>query len=250
MTTQAEAALASETYNPSRTSDVLALYGLMTTQEPSEEILDQYREVVTSMPTQNPYEGVIFNPRACEIDQANNDVGEIIDDLTENDIPKEITDALEEVRDQLNEYKDHTDRLIANLPTVSSVVQSEIANQTSQNNSGAKGNPCLGFADIMGSILDSGQSIINDIMAAISNLKSNKDADLSLIKEAVNKLKAKIAAAMTQLQDEVTKLASAMLNMNKMNLSQILKFQNDDPCLKQIMSGVLTGAAQNILKDA
>jgi gas vesicle protein len=248
MATQAEEALASETYNPSRSPDVIALYNLMTTTDPSEALMDQYREVVTSMTTENPYEGVLFNPRACEIDQANNDIGEIIDDLKDTDVSEDITDALEEVKDQLDEYKEHTDRLIANLPTISSVVQSEIGNNTSgQSNSGVSGNPCLGFADIMGSILDQGQSIMNDIMSAIANVKENVGAAEDLVKNAVTQLQAKIAAAMTQLQDEVTKLASAMLNMSKMNLAQLMKFTNNDPCLKQIMSGVLTGAAQNVL---
>lgn len=251
MATQAEEALASPTYNPSREPDVLALYRLMQASEPSETLVDQYREVVTSMSTENPYDGVLINPRGCEIDQANSDIDDIIEDIKDNpNVDDTIKDGLEEIQDQLDQYKEHTDRLIANFPTISSVVQGEIANNTSggSDSSSPAGNPCVGFADIMGSILDSGQQIMNDILAAIANVKDNLQGAQDLIENAITQLQAKIAAAMTQVQDEVTKLATAMLKQSKMNLAQLMKYQNQDPCLKQILSGVLTSTAQNIIE--
>ncbi|MNV85458.1 hypothetical protein D3C71_1794220 [compost metagenome] len=109
------------------------------------------------------------------------------------------------------------------------------------------GNPCLGFGDIMGSILDAGRDIMNQILAAIANIKENLQAAEDLLRDLVAKLMAAIAAAMTQLLEEVEKIAKAMLNMSKMNLAQMMKFQMQDPCLKQILSGVLTSAAANVL---
>lgn len=240
----ATSALQSETYNPSRAPDVTELFGIMNTAEPTEELMATYREMVTSMPTANPFAGVLTNPRACEVDQANNDLDEIIEDVKNNpDIPTTIPDHLEDAKDALDEYKEHTDRLIANFPTISSIVQSEIGN-----NVGAYGsNPCLGFGDIMGSVLDAGRDIMNEIIAAIANIKENLQAALDLLKELVAKLMAAIAKAMTQMLEEIEKMAKSMLNMSKMNLAQMMKFQMKDPCLKQILGGMLTSAAANVL---
>ena len=240
----ATSAKASEVYNPSRAPDVTELYGLMTQDTPSEELMETYRATVTSMPTTNPYSGVMVNPRACEIDQANSDIDEIKEELENNPaVPPEVTAPLDDAQNVLDQYKEHTDRLIANFPIIASVVQSEIGNQVEALGS----NPCLGFGDIMGSILDAGQKIINEIMAAIANIKENLQAAVDLIKEAIAKLMAAIAAAMTQLLEDIEKMAKAMLNMAKMNLAMTMKYQMQDPCLKQILSGVLTNAANNIL---
>lgn len=240
----ATSARASETYNPTRAPDVLELYDIMSAAQPSEELMATYREMVTSMPTTNPYAGVLTNPRGCEVDQANTDLDEIIDEVKQNpDVPKDIPDTLEDAKDVLDQYKEHTDRLISNFPTISSIVQNEIGN----NIGSMGGNPCLGFADIMGSILDAGRDIMNEILAAIANIKDNLQAAQDLLRDLVNKLMAAIAAAMTQLLEEIEKIAAAMLNMSKMNLAQMMKFQMQDPCLKQILSGVLTSAASNVL---
>lgn len=240
----ATSALASDTYNPSRDPQVMELFELMNQAEPTEAVMENYRLMVTSLPSENPFAGVMVNPRACEVDQANSDIDEIIEEI-ENDptIPDDTKDPLEDAKDVLDQYKEHTDRLIANFPLIASIVQQEIAN-----NIGAiSGNPCLQFGDIMGSILKAGQDIINEIMAAIANIKDNLQAALDLIKEAIAKLMAAIAAAMAQLKEEIEKMAKAMLNMSKMNLAQTMKYQLEDPCLNQILSGVLSSAANNIL---
>lgn len=240
----ATSALASETYNPNRAPDVVELYNIMTADEPSEELMATFREMVTAMPVSNPYNGLLVNPRGCEVDQGNTDLDEIIDEIDNTPtIPDDIKDTLEDAKDVLDQYKEHTDRLISNFPTISSIVQSEIAN----NIGSMGGNPCLGFADIMGSILDAGRDIMNQILAAIANIKENLQAAEDLLRDLVAKLMAAIAAAMTQLLEEVEKIAKAMLNMSKMNLAQMMKFQMQDPCLKQILSGVLTSAAANVL---
>ncbi len=240
----ANEALASETYNPTRSPDVDELYGIMNASVPTEDLMVTYREMVTSLPTANPYEGVLVNPRACEVDQANSDLDEIIEEIKNNpDFPPTVPDHLEDAQDALDQYKEHTDRLIANFPTVSSIVQSEIGNNVSAYGS----NPCLGFGDIMGSVLDAGRDIMNEIIAAIANIKENLQAALDLIKDLVAKLMAAIAKAMTQMLEEIEKMAKSMLNMSKMNLAQMMKFQMKDPCLKQILGGMLTSSAANIL---
>lgn len=239
--------LASNVYNPSREPEVLELYTLMNSEEPSETLLDQYKEMVNSLGSSNPYKGVLVNPRSCEVDQATTDLDEIIDEVRDNpEVPPWIPDTLEDAKDVLEQYKEHTDRLIANFPTISSIVQNEIANSVSQLQSE---NPCLAFGDIMGSILQAGQDIMNEILATIANVKDNTDNIETLADEVVNKLMAKIAKAKTQLEEEVEKIAKAMLEMEKMNLAQMMKYQTQDPCLKHILSGVLTGAAKNVIGE-
>jgi hypothetical protein len=225
-------------YAPSREPTTLRLYDLMNQDPPTEEVLEQYKQMVTSLPTQNPYSGVLFNPRGCEVDQANTEIDDII---KTPDLPAPIVDELEDAKDSLDQFKEHTDRLIANFPTISSIVQSEIGNNVAALQAE---NPCLGFGDIMGSILDAGRQIMNEILAAIADIKNNLSAAEDLIQNAINKLKAAIAAAMTKLKEEVEKMALAMLNMAKMNLAQILKYQMQDPCLKAILDGSLTGGAK------
>jgi len=239
----------SEVYNPAREPIVDELFALMTAAQPDEALLAEYKLMFQSMSAVNPYTGLFTNPRACEVDQAKNDVGEIIEDIKDNpELPDDLTPPLEDAIDYLDQYKEHTDRLIANFPVISSIVQSEIGNKVAELQ-GA--NPCLQFGDIMGSILKAGQDIINQILAMLADLKNAVKEELEeMIKEAINKLMAAIAAAMAQLQEEVQKIAEAMLNMNKMNLAQVMKYQMQDPCLKHIMSGVLTGAAQSALAGA
>lgn len=218
----------------------------MTSSQPEEKLLDEYKTMFTSMSAVNPYTGLLVNPRACEVDQANNDIGEVIEDIKDNpSIPDDVKDPLEDAQDYLDQYKEHTDRLIANFPLISSIVQQEISNQVGQLQGS---NPCLAFGDIMGSILDAGRDIINEILAMLANLKDALLEEIEeLIREAVNKLMAAIAAAMAQLQEEVQKIAEAMLNMQKMNLAQMMQYQMQDPCLKFILGGMMTGAAQNAL---
>lgn len=239
-----DSVLASEVYNPSREPAVQELFGLMTAEEPSQEVLDNYKLMVTSMSSANPFRGVLSNPRACEVDQANTDLDEIIDQVDKDpNYTDDIKDTLEDAKDVLDEYKEHTDRLIANFPTISSIVQNEIGNAGSIRDS----NPCAGFGDIMGSILQAGQNIMNEILAALADVKGNLGKIQDLIRDAINRLMAAIAKAKAQLQEEIEKIAKAMLNMQKMNLAQMMKYQIQDPCLKAILSGMFSSAAANTL---
>lgn len=67
MSTNQEA-FASPTYNPNIDDRALSLYQLMNNRPVDEELLDSYRTIVLNYPTKNLYEGVLFNPRACEVD--------------------------------------------------------------------------------------------------------------------------------------------------------------------------------------
>lgn len=253
-------ALESDTYNPSRAPDVTELYNLMNQGEPDEVLLEEERETFRAMPTANPYLGVLGNPRACEIDQVNSGIDETIESIKEqlNEVIKneqptvveewkneypEIIAELEHAKEIMEEYRGHTDRLISNFPTITSIVQSEIGNQV-----GAMGsNPCAGFGDIMGSVLQEGQDIIAEILAAVAGVAENVQPVLDLLEQAITKLKAEIAKAMTKIQEETDRIAKSMLQMKQMNLAQMLKFQMQDPCLNSILGGMMSGAAAKIV---
>jgi len=252
--------LSSDEYNPSRSPDVMDLFSLMDQGEPSEALLDEFRAQVRAMPTQNPYSGVMINPRACETDQVGTDIDEVtgsIQDLLEEvirsrppsevdewqtSIPNVIAD-LEKAKEVMEEYKEHTDRLLANFPTISDIVKEEISMNVSELQGS---NPCAAFGDIMGSILQAGQDIIAEIMAALADMKNNLQPVLDLIEQATAKLMAEIAKAMTKIQEETDRIAKSMLRQKKMNLAALLKRKFQDPCLKSFMREIVTTPAQNI----
>lgn len=255
--------LSSDVYNPNFTPDVEQLYALMTTNPVDQDaLLEEQRDSFRQLPTENAYAGVLLNPRACEADQAHTDIDGVIEDLRNrlddvlqneqptvveewrNEFPEIIAD-LERAKEVVNQYKEHTDRLVSNFPTISSIVQSEISNQLGK----LGGNPCAGFGDIMGSVLQQGQDIIGDIIAAVADVKNNVQGVLDLIQNAVSELMANIAKAETRITDEIDKIAQSMLNMQKMNMAQMLKYQLKDPCMGAILGGLMTAAASQITES-
>lgn len=251
MQTILDKVLSDSTYNQPKTSEEIALYELMNQELPSDELINEYKETFNSMTTKNSFLGVLTNPVQCDIDQAVSDVNDILETIpSKENVPEWVSQILTEVNDNLATYLDHSNRLVSNFPTISSIVQNEISNQlgsASDPKSVLGSNPCVAFADVMGSILKAGQDIIAEILSALQNLKDNLDAAAELIEQAVNKLLEAIAAAMTKIQEEVESIAKAMLSINKMNLASMLKFQNEDPCLQSILSSTLTSQAKNAL---
>lgn len=236
----------SSVYNPNRTPDVLALYEIMQSRGNDADVLARYRAQVENMSTASPYRGVLNNPRQCEVDQATTTLDEVLENLivTPN-VPPVVEDTLEDIKDKLEEYKEHTEKLIANFPTIASIVQQQIGNAVGKLGS----NPCLSFGDMMGSVLQEGQDIMGEILGAIADVEANIDDVEALIEEAIPKLEAAIAKALTQKEEEVTKLAESMMNSAQMNLAGLLKIQVEDPCLSQIMSSIMTPEAEAALDE-
>lgn len=228
----------STVYNPTFTPQAQALYGLMTQDEPDEAVLERYKNRVRGMSSASPYRGVLVNPRQCEVDQGTTTLDEVLKNLEEiPDVPPVVTDTLEDIKDKLDEYKEHTEKLIANFPTIANIVQQAIGKATKT------GNPCLQFGDMMGSVLQQGQDIMGEILAAISDVEANIEDVEALLEEAIPKLEAAIAKAITQKEEEVTKLAESMMNASQMSLASLLKVQMQDPCLSSILGGLLTAEA-------
>lgn len=173
MSTNTEA-LATSVYNPNIDSRTLALYQLMTNKPTDEDLLASYRTIVLNYPTRNLYEGVLVNPRACEIDTNSTLVEQIKSQLQEqyqgianqgtptaadpskpgsvdytptaeqvatleewrNTYPQ-VQNDLDTVKQTLGDYRDHTDRLVSNFGTFSNLTQTNIGNTVASTTSTA-----------------------------------------------------------------------------------------------------------------
>lgn len=147
-------------YNPSIDESTVSLYSLMDTT-PSDEVIADYTDVFNSMPFHNPFVGVLYNPRACEVDAINNEVDEIAKEIKDryDDVinkgtpgngyeptPGQVTDLTEwntaypgidrdlgTIGDIMDQFRDHTDRLVANFPSLVGVIQNSIGNNSAVN---------------------------------------------------------------------------------------------------------------------
>lgn len=63
-------ALASPLYNPSIDQSTLQIFNIMGSNAYPADLVAQYRDIITGMPTTNPFAGVINNPRSCDVSQA------------------------------------------------------------------------------------------------------------------------------------------------------------------------------------
>jgi len=240
----AKSVKASTNYNRPQSPKVQGLYDLMSNGAPSEEQLDRFRQQFKAMNSTSVFSGVMSNPRRCDVDEAETKVDDLIYYGYEDpNIPVWVPKALEETKEHLQEYREHTERLIANFPQINSIVQAEIAKNVAEQ---MGSNPCAQFGDIMGSVLQEGQDIMNEILKALEDVEGNLEAVEELQQEAINKLNAAIAAAMTQIKEETDAIANAMMNMSKMSLAQLVSRQITDPCVSAILQGLLTPEANEI----
>jgi hypothetical protein len=226
---------------------------------PSVELIQQYQDIILAMPTQNPYAGVLVNPRGCEIGQARTDIDEIRDAIVEiHELVKQTGlsgDVYEwqvavpglladlEVADQgLNAFEEHTDRLIANLPTVVGMAQSSagIENSTTLASgaiagvgggssglgsiAGALGaasaiaallGPCLPVQGFIGSLLSKGKALMDGVLSYANTLKENLFQALNEIK---NNILGQLGSAFQSLQDIMGSVKNVMAQvMGKIN---------------------------------
>lgn len=274
-------------YNPASDPNVVEFLKLMIVNKPDEEMLENFKQMVTQMPTVNPYMGVLVNPRACEIDLAENILDEIIKDLddryneivdrgtpyvptpspdggeyptpppynpTPGDIAEKekwqqeypgIRDDLGRGKDILEEFRNHTDRIIANFPTIASTVQNSIGLDSILN--GINAAPCIPFADVLGSVLDMGRKILDQILGMLAQLQGMVQQALAMIQQAVAMLMNLVNQALAMVMAEIQKLAEMLLNMARMGLAQLMAFLPNDPCLNSLLNGLLTQGANALM---
>lgn len=276
-------ALASLIYNPEMPKKTLDIYKLMDKSNPA--LREQYREMILGQPTVNPYAGALYNPRACEIDQNTTLLNEImslleerwiqiqtegqpvyVEDPSNPGVPLQtftptsdaltryqewatyypgVRDDLEYSVENLEEFKTHTDRHVANLPS----------NVGSAQNSMGLGtlllglaNPCLGLDAIFGSIMKLGRELMAKLAAAIQEVMAVINEVLSQIRQAIQMVMAKIQEMIQMIQNEINALIDSLLSMIQSGLAWLLGWMPDDPCLKAMIGMVATAGAQQILK--
>jgi hypothetical protein len=234
----------SSTYNRTRSETAQSLYDVMIKTGNSSEVLTRYLTIIKNMSTVNPYTDILTNPRADEIDQAQTEIDELLEQIYEDSIyPTWVAAELEQVKTYLVDYKTHTSRLIANFPTFSSIVQSEIANSIDS----ISDNPCNQFLETMGSIFNIGQTTMDNILTSVAEIQTKMGTVDTSFKNAIATLKSNAAQANSQVVSEQEALADAMANQAKMNLAQLLEHTITDPCLESFVPYIITAQAKTIL---
>lgn len=273
-------ALDNQIYNPTTEPSILMLQQIMETTpapvlsatqiNPPPPIVDvnsvpddlkEHLQNFLSMPTRNPFHGVVVNPALCHIDDIRNDTIDLTNHMNGNYggnpvwtgyIP-EYTQDCQTINTGLNSVQDHTDRLTSNLPSLAGLAQSALALSTIMN---LLSNPCLGLDGLLGSIMDSGKQLLQDAVAKVKDLLNQArawvDANIGplidKIKGVMADVKAKVSALIAKAAAEIMNFAKAMLAQVRQGLAELLANLPKDPCLRGLLQSAATGAAAAIIK--
>lgn len=269
-------ALDSQLYNPSVDPKVLMLQQIMETTpyvasqplttgpliDPN-SVAPELREHVqqfNALSTQNPYQGVVVNPASCLIVDIRNDLQSfpIVMDVKFGTDPQwtnyrpEFQQDIDTINSDCDIIQDHTDRLTSNLPSLAGIAQASLALATVMS---LLSNPCLGLDGMLGSIMDSGKALLNDVKKQIASaLQKAKEAVsaalgplIADIKNAIAGAKAKIAAFVAKAKAEVMNFAKSLLAQARQGLAELMANLPKDPCLRSLMKSAATGAAAGII---
>lgn len=278
-------ALENPLYNPDYDDEVKQLYLLMQPQNEADDdlLLQEYIDMFMEFPTTSVYNGVMVNPRKCDIDEVgilfdelNNDITTLYNVTTQ--IPSEqvhwdavyqteIGDDIQYSVEAIQELEDHTNRITFNMPSLMGIAQGAagIATVTS-----LLSNPCLGLNDFFDSLMTKGKQLISGLKNALSPVISSVKSFLTSlidpitglmnaftgmvasfidqIKGVVSELKEAANAIKDQITNEIKKFAKALLGSIRLGLADFLKGLLKDPCLKSLLKTVLSGSALGVLK--
>lgn len=269
-------ALANPVYNPPLDPTAVELYKLMP--EPSPKLMAEYKLIIDNLPTESPFQGVLTNPRTCEVEEASNLVTQIETALktryeqiveagtpvvNENGVPTytpspadvatlqewqqsypQAISSLGQASDGTNSFQNHTNKWIANLPMILGAAQSAMGIATAAFN---LLNPCLGTGDFIGSLMAKGAELMRKVIAALQAVMALINGVISAIMAAIAAVMGIITAIINLIQQEIMKLIRALIDMARMGLGALLSLLPDDPCFRALVSGVATGAAVAIL---
>jgi hypothetical protein len=156
----------------------------------------------------------------------------------------EITSNLDQAESTMDDFQDHSDRLISNLPSIVGMVQTALGLAT------AIGNlldPCLGLRDFLGSLLDKGSALMAKINAAIAKVVSVINDALAEIQKAIAYVMGLIQSLIAMVEAEIMKLIKSLIDAARLGLAQLLSLLPKDPCFKAIIGAVGTGAAVGVM---
>jgi hypothetical protein len=260
------AALASPIYNPNIDSTSLQLFNAMNTGYPA-ALVSQYTQMITSLPTANGYSTVLSGTPVGTISGTTytapaasgaNPVGtagspgyspsttQVATLNTWQQAYPACMGNIAQANSTLSGFEDHTNRLIANFPSILGMIQTALGIATAIAN---LTNPCLGLANFLGSLLAKGAAIMAQINAAI-------DLALTVIGEVIAEINAAIQAVMALINSlealieaEILAFVEALIDAARLGLAQLLALLPLDPCLASILTTVGTGALTGTLKN-
>lgn len=268
-------ALDSQIYNPEVQPSVLMLQQIMETTpyvEPKPALLPlvlpatvapelrEHVETFNNLSKVNPYQGVIVNPAECHISEIREDLTAVTQymDTTYGQDPNwtayknQLAVDIININEDLDAIEDHTDRMSSNLPSLAGIAQAALALSTVMS---LLSNPCLGLDGMMGSIMDSGkkllQDIKNQIKSALNAAKEWVDANIGPliqdIKDAIEVATKAIADFVEKAKAEIMNFAKAMLAQVRQGLAELMANLPKDPCLRGLLQSAATGAAAAVI---
>jgi len=266
------AALASLVYNPTTDPVALKIYQTMSTSYP-DDLVAQYSQTITSMPTANPFSGILQNPRSCEVSMGSTDLQTAqttldqryqqvqidgtptntytptqtqIDTLNQwNQYMPMITDNISTASSSLNNFQDHTDRTVANFSSLAGIAAAALGLAAVI---GSLLDPCLGTSGFFGSLLAQGQKLMDQLLSAIQSVLNVINEVISFIADAIASVMKIIAQLTALVLSEITAFAKALIDMVRSGLANLLKDLPDDPCLSLLLGTIGTGALAYALK--
>lgn len=153
--TTSEEVLASFTYNPVVADKTMKVYATMNSND--DALLAEYTELASNMSENNPYAGAIYNPRACECDLASTMASQVLQALSARNnaiisagtatatyIPSaekiaeanqwrtlypQVQNNMESSISVIGSFKSHTNRNVANLPSIVGLAQGNISQE-------------------------------------------------------------------------------------------------------------------------
>lgn len=253
--------------------------------------LQDHIRTFLSLPTRHDFNGVIVNPALCHIVDVRQDLQDLYDYLdyqygpgssdrviseggggggfgwgggTDPVTPNgsngnwttyqpELSQAIQDVNQDMDSIQDHTDRLTSNLPTLAGLAQAALALSTIMN---LLSNPCLGLDGLLGSIMDSGKKLIQDVKDKIAKAVADAKAWVSKeigplidqVKGAIADAKAKIAELVAKAKAEIMNFAKAIQAQIRQGLAELLSNLPQDPCLRGLLQSAVTGGAAALIK--
>jgi hypothetical protein len=239
MTIDNVAALASPVYNPNISLQTLAIYNQFA--PPSPEVYAQYLEIYMSLPTTNPFMGVVSNPVLCDINQAQlnlsqlnaaNNGGADTGGSSGNNstvIDPQLQNSLDTISSALSDYQDQTNRVVSNLPSILGLIQLAMGLATAL---ACGKSPCKDLQGFLNTLLSGGRNLINSINAQIQNLMN---LPLAMMANAIAGAVAMANTLSAMVANEVSKIVNSMISAARLGLADMLSNLGIDPCILDLL---------------
>ena len=267
-------ALNSPIYNPTIDSSSILLYQNISGY--SDSLLQQYETIISSMPTENIFSGILLNPLTCIIQNINlgiNTMMGYINSLTStvytsdttwaNSVNPNISSSFPyqligstptgpnntliiqnplSAEQVLSNFQNQSDMMIANFPSILGITQQALgitnAIQILSNPSQQLTNPTQGLANYMGSISGSGQVLLNNIQTILTT-------SMGVVLNIVNNVQSTYQSSsitITQIQSAISTFLSNIITVTTF-------IQNEIQQLAQAMiNSVRMGMASSIVQ--